>query len=745
MSNTSEIYSQIIIENIVKKYLQRGEIPTIEQITEEFDAVAATQDLSGSNFTTDEWSVERKEISSATKYNGMNGEIEQDLGVLYKSLYENSERATQLFSRWQGKATGLETRLKNLEARIGRLLVLAADTSGYFDTVGDRYTDTKLIDLDRSSGMSINLPQNVVTLNKSSNKVDRVFFNDLRSEQVTFNLITKANVIGVANVENTEPRFALRDQNQFWKTNITTNAKVSPMTAEFIVALDAVSSISRIDLLLHSSQSNTVTTVTPLLSMDGINYTRVPSINTVNEGVDKVTFNFPETQFRYMKLILEKDSYDYIESAFYIFEFGAKEIALYNEAFSINEDAFGTLMSKPLSIKKPDNTLVRFNKLNLEVCEGISSETRLDYFISVAQDIDGSPVWLVTSGFSTSIDDTNGDDQRLWYPITPTNRTESIHPKVLDFATLSKLEKTGIGVSYDKTGGSGSFISPAETYDLLESSGGGIAYNTQTATAQRYIFGNASQKALDLQIDLDAPVDIDTVVLWRNVGTKGIAIGDTTKLVRGHQAGWEYLTPYYYTSILIKSSTGLTINVGNNPINIDNVNYTGVIGPDVLGPGTHEVKIHQDSWNAVEPGLTTLADLKAKDILYPYNQKLLIEGYSYAFTNENEEQIYQGVDRFAGFLTKKVSIFDLGSNVLANDYSKYAIDTDVSATTSAGESYIIILNCDNTKADFVNELFVLEFNLTNQLYSYLALKTEFRTSNNKLTPVLDEYKIKLGF
>lgn len=743
--NTSEIYSQIIIENIVKKYLERGAIPTIEQIEEEFAAAAASQDLSSSNFTFDEWSVERKEVSSATKYNRMNGEIQQDLNVLYKSLYANSERSTQLFTRWQGKATALESRLKNLEARIGRLLVLSADTSGYFDTVGDRFTDTKLIDLDRSSGMSINLPQNVVTLDKSNTKVDRKFFNDLRPDQAVFNVITRTNVVSVTNIQNTEPRFAFRDQNQFWKTHVAANQRISPVTTELLLSLDASTTASRIDLVLHSSQSNAVTIVTPLTSLDGINYSRVPSINTVNEGIDKVTFNFPQTEFKFLKLILEKTNFDFVEGGLFVFEFGAREIAIYDEGFSTEDGTFGTLVSKPLSITKPDKSLVRFNKLTLEVCEGISSETKLDYFISVAQDVNGTAQWLVTTGFSPDIEDVNGDDQRLWYPITPTNRTESIHPKILDFATLSKIERANIGISYDKTGGSGDFISPAEAYTLLESAGAGIGYSNQTATAQRYIFANSIQKALDLQIDTDAPVDIDTLTLWRNVGEKGITPGDTTKLVRGVQAGWEYKAPYYYTSILIKNSNGIVINVGNNPINIDNVNYTGVISPDVLNAGTHEIRVHQDFWNEVEPNLTSLEALKAADILYPFNQKLLIEGYAYSFTDDNEERIYQGVDRFAGFLCKKISLFDIANNIKSSDFGKYAIDTDVSGATPNGESYILIVNCDNSKADFVNEKFVLEFNLTNQLYSYLALKTEFRTTNSKLTPVLDEYKIKLGF
>lgn len=742
--NTSVLYSQIITENIIKKFLEQGLVPTLEQIEEEFDKVIAEQDLSGSNFTTKEFSVTRKETASATKFNNTSKELEQDLNVLYRSLYLNSERSVELFNRWQNKSSGLENRLKALETRVGRLLTLSADTSGYFDIVGDKFTDTKLIDLDKSSNVFINLAQNVVVLDKPSGATnpDRIFLNNLRSDQVIFNVLTRSNIISVTDIEGTSPRFAFRDQEQYWKTYIRTNQRVSPVTTELLLKLDEAISISRIDILLHSSQNNSVTRATPLFSIDGINFTRVPAINTVSEGLDKITFQFPETELKFLKIILEKNSYDYVDAGLFVYEFGAKEIALFEESFLTGDSYIGTLVSKPLSITKPDGTLVKFNKLALEACEGISSETHLNYFIAAGQEVAGSPRWITTSGIFNNFEDNNGNDMRQWHPISPSGRDEATYPKVLDLATLSTNERTGIGISFDRDG---TLVSPAADFTRLELMSGTLSYASRTATDQRYVFSNSAQRLLDLQVNTDVALDLDSLVLWRNVGQKGIAPGDTAYLVRNTQVGWEYIAPYYYTTVLIKGSSGLTINVGNRPINIDNVNYTDVIGSEILSPGIHKIKIHQDYWNAVDPGLNTLAELKAADLLYPFNQKLLIEGYEYGTSYlSTEEQIYQGVDRFASFACQKVSIFDMMNNVSSSDYSKYAIDTDISGTVPGDISRCFIVNCNPAIADFSNESFVLEFNLTDQLFSFIALKTEFRTDNSKLTPVLDEYKIKLG-
>ena len=72
----------------------------------------------------------------------------------------------------------------------------------------------------------------------------------------------------------------------------------------------------------------------------------------------------------------------------------------------------------------------------------------------------------------------------------------------------------------------------------------------------------------------------------------------------------------------VQNSGGMTMDVGENPITIDQVSYTGVIGSDVLSQGTHKIKVHKDYWRAVAPDLNSLAELQAADILYPFNQKL---------------------------------------------------------------------------------------------------------------------------
>jgi len=737
-ASTTEIYSEIIIENIIKKYLQRGEVPTIAQIEEEFDAVAATQDLTSSDFTSTEWTVERKEKGSASKFNGGFEEVETDLLVLYKTLLENTGSSAELYQKWQIKADKLENKVKGLEIRIANLLLRSRETDGYFNTVGDKFTDTSKIDLTLSNGVAIDLKQNIVSINRSSVKYtvpDRIFLNDIRQEQVLFNVITRSNVTASNNTDNTLPHFAFLDSDLYWKAKVVTNEKVSPLTTELVLTLDEAIDVSKIDMELLSSDNSSGVSITPMYSADGINYFKLPSQVTTIVAQSKATIQFGTVEIKKLKFILEKTSHDYKEDASFVYEFGFKEIQLLAPGFAVtDEDDKPTLYSIPLSIEKEDGTLARFNKLTLEVCDGISSETRIDYYLSVGKQVDSGVSWLAASGVSLDQDD------RLWFPISPLNRDVLFFPDVLDLASIGDHEVEDIRISYDSAGGD-NFTSPGQTFNSIGTVDNSVDITTASADLIRYEFLHENQKILDYQLDPEADIDLDSLVLWRNVGEKGLFLPDSTKMVRGNPAGWEYREPYYYTFCLIENPSGLAIDVGNKPITIDSSIQTGKI---VLSPGTHSVKIHQDYWNYVDPELETLSQLKAQDVLYPYNQKLLIEGYQYPDTWK-EEKVYPGTDRFAGYLMDQVSPFDFMQNTGVTDYSKFKLDSQIPDTvTGAANSKVILLNVDMSRADFINEQFLLEFKLTDELYSFVALKAEMSTSNSSLTPVLDEYKIKIG-
>ena len=179
---------------------------------------------------------------------------------------------------------------------------------------------------------------------------------------------------------------------------------------------------------------------------------------------------------------------------------------------------------------------------------------------------------------------------------------------------------------------------------------------------------------------------------------------------------------------------------------------SGTAGNSDRDSGIHTIKVHKNNWKEVELMNDTkdLAELKIKDILYPYNHKLLIEGYNYDTTYPStEEKIYKGADLFAETIMTQVSLFDLETNIAIDKYDVFAFDVDAPKSHTAPNSdndptTIMITKINEENPDFQNERFVLRFTLVNELRQYLRLRADLSTEDDKVTPALHSYKIKLG-
>jgi len=221
--------------------------------------------------------------------------------------------------------------------------------------------------------------------------------------------------------------------------------------------------------------------------------------------------------------------------------------------------------------------------------------------------------------------------------------------------------------------------------------------------------------------------------------------------VRGVQRGWRFENPYYITLIEVQSQNGTIIDFGDQTVIIDHKGLTGpqhISGKTDFSDGVHEVRVHKNNWLHIEAGLNTLIELVSADKLYPYNHKLLIEGYSYGGSWLGEsEKVYQGVDIFFERRMKQISLFDLSENLGAkNRYRYFALDRDIADTHTGGNSAtrVFVVKVDNTNSDLFREEFRLRFNLVNQRYSYVRFKADLLTEVEDNCPVMGAYKLKFS-
>ncbi len=743
-------YRKILTETFLVDELKKGEIPSAEDITDKIESLIADLDLTKPMFLADTYKVEEEDQSSASQFNQAQRDIQRDLRALYKDMIELTEVSTRSYERWSVESAALEKRLEELEDRIQNLLLLTRDTEGYHSYLVDNFTDMSLVDRDETTA-TVDPGTHLVTLGPSNTTDTRIYLNKLDPSDVSFKVRSTTDMVS-RNDGSTKPISTIFKQTATDWWTLITMGKSKPVTCELIVKLaEEPIALSKIVMRLSDSSRASPMTITPLYSVDNFNFSQLPTNTYTQEIRGMGTFQFEEIQAKWIKFVLIKTGPDPVSnSSQSVYQFGFKEIAFFAEGFDSDESQ--TLISEVLSVPTAadPNEVVEFSKVTVEVCERVETGTSINYFLTASN----NPLLPV-------------EDTTVWIPVMPIGRATGNQTRIIDFGdqeVITKGLEEIVTISHDAFSEDTDLINPAAEFQLLSlDSDGTVLDETIEATERRYIFTNSQDRILNYQIKDSTydgsgagdalTVDEDSILIFRNVGEKGLTLEDNTSLVRDIQRGWKFEDPYYITIVEIQKPEGITIDFGDKSVIIDDIKYTNTVGPDILtgrsplATGIHRIKVHKDNWLGISPDLTTLEEIKAEDTLYPYNHKLLIEGYDYPTNySNNQERIYVGVEVFASELMKRVSVFDLAHSVNANQWNFYALDRDAPDTHTGGNesTRLFIVKVDENNPDFPNERFMIRFNLVNQRYKYLRFRADLTTTNKKVSPALDSYKIKLG-
>ena len=744
-------YRTLIIDEYIKDQLSRGVSINAEDVELELTELIESLDLSVPQFTAADYHVDSEEESSAAKHIDTFSTIQQDLRALFKEALKLTTVSRDSFERWKLEAVAIEKQLIDLEDRIENLLLLTQDTEGYHSVIVENFTDTVNVDLENTTA-EVDLNTASVQLDPVSGTLGRIFLNDLDlTRDVKFKVRSTVDFINREDLVGSSLTNVFKQDSTLWMTSIGMR-KAKPVTCELTVKLgDEAVDISKIVLELHDSTESSPVTITPLYSADNETYLQIPSNTFTMETRETIVFSFTPVEAKWIKFILIKEGPDTSDrSNIFTYQFGFKEIAFYHQGFETTElgDNYLQLISHPRYQLGFDGLAAQFEKLTLEVCERIEENTDIRYFVTASNDP------LVPLSGST-----------LWIPVSPLGRADPEHPQLIVVGEANEailgLDED-IQVSYDKDGVAG-FINPASGVQLLSrhSTTNEILDEEIISTATRYRFANSGDKILNYQVKLQdtgsgsgegVDMNLSTLVLFRNTGEKGLDPTDPTSIVREVQRGWKFEEPWYSCVIEILNPDGMTINVGDQAIQIDDVSYQHKIDGTILTgktqttSGIHRIRVHKSNWRHVAAGADSLSALQAADVLYPYNHKLLIEGYDYGSSFPTASKIYLGADIFAEILMKRVSIFDMIRNVAKDNYRLFALDQDAPDSHTGGNSptRVFVIKADEESADFQNERFVIKFTQINQLQRYLRLRADFITEDESITPALHSYKIKLG-
>lgn len=717
-------YQELLLEIIIRSILSEGSSPSISEITKQFNAYISTHDLSLPVFDSSNYKVDYLSTSSASKFTSCNADIYQDLKVLYRHLCTLSEQNTINFDRWRAESKLLETQLQDLNSRLSSLLLISQDTAGYLNFVQDNFVDLSKTDLSLSN-VFLNIPKQYITIKPTGTSPNRIDLSSISDNDVEFTVLTRNSLTSIVPSAGSNKKYAFSDINNYWQEKVYMQ-KITPVSAELKVKLGSVAAtVSRIEVDLHMSNTNSTVQLTPMYSVDNFNWQHIPSDVFTASIRDKFTFQFSPISAIYFKFVFTKQGFDIVHNEQYVYEFGADEIAFYNIGFE--EETEYTFISQPLLVTNTKTNLPQeFNKIVLEACEEIPSGTSIEYSVLASNDST-----VPTTGAT-------------WINIDPLERESPKYPTLLDLGELTELEVTNISISYDPSETQTKFVNPDKDFTLLDSvSGGSLITKSVISSSQRYSFKNSNDYILSHQMSTDIDVAENTLELWRNIKVLG-----SNNLVRDYPNGWGFKDPYYFCVVDVENPEGTSIDVGSKPIVVDGEPKTGSID---LSYGKHSINVHKDKWTFVDTtGITTLAELKLADSYYPYNHRYLIEGFNYP-AGWTEEKTYTGFETVAEFYMKKVSVFDLINNVPSSDYEKFAMDLDaydpaaISGTTFDKEpSYVFLLKVGENNSDFTNERFKLTFKSVDTLFKYLRLKAVFKTTDSSIAPLLDSYRIKMA-
>lgn len=711
----SETYTTKILELVLREFLEDGNIPTADELTEAYDAYVSNHPDMSKPFILDEiHTVEENSDSSASAYNLFWERALSDLQAVFQEYVNVLADSTESFDRWQVQLESMRRRAIDLDSRVDGLLLTRTDTAGYFNFVEDNFVDMTKIDQDVTTAR-IDVVNHLVTVNETLESTSKLDLNSIDVGKATFTLLTREYVSSSQSAPGAPVEHAVSDANNAWQHRVRTSNASKQVGGELKIQLDTEAvTISRIEMSLHTANSTGPMLILGQYSMDGYNWANFPTDNYLQSVDDKAVFMFPATSMLWVKFIMTKTGPDDIDGNQYIYEFGAKSIKFFGTP-TFDFTSGNVLQSTELQAIDTEGNPVLFNKVALQACQQIPEDTLIRYYVQAKND-------SVTTDF---------------FAIAPFNVDVPTATTVLDLGMVSSTDVANL-VLLDK--------GESASRDLF------ATYASLIDTDSLCLLGTDTTTVFNLtNTEVDDIVTSKTT-LYRNIGLQGGTPTAQYRLVRSAPRGWKYTDnskTYIETVYKIDNPDGLWVDLGDATAAIDNQ----PVGPGLtlLPTGIHTFRT-----------LTrNTADLPADSPYTPYttqadldidlgqtslgtkrmNHKLLIEGVDYASNFPEDQKKYRGVDLYCECIAQQVSVFDLMHNTdQSRPYNFFALDT------RSDDTQVIIVRYDRTNADSVNELFNFSYYIGNSMYDTVVFKAEFVSvaPNQDVVPVLTAYRLKLG-
>lgn len=443
--------------------------------------------------------------------------------------------------------------------------------------------------------------------------------------------------------------------------------------------------INKIKYVLQAFANNAKIQEEVFISNNGVDYNQLSLPTNIVDNINYIDINnADEEQFKKIIIKLRKTAYDYAKENKFYYVFSFDYLGLIETTYAVNKKSF--LYLGPYEVNDSDENPVDFSlaTIKLGTCCVIPQKTSVSFFLS-KNDID-----YYKAGFSNEYSNVVSFENNL---------NENI------FDDFSPVDSTS-------------------SYRFLVEDESLVDFNLSDFE----VFLNVYLKQANAQ-----DVNLNTLKIYRNI------YENKQKNTGGFFSGWKKELSGYSCHLNISNQEGIVVDFGiHNSITIDGVAKGG---KTFLSYGIHKLSLDAKFFavaNVMAPSEESLIvserQLSKLDNFYPYNHKLLIEGFKYNKRFRGKKKYIKLGDFYGAELQRSESLDSFRLNGSYENYLLLEVD---------GDTYILTKDTDQGIGKL--ESFDIKYrNRSNGTSSNrLYIKAILETTDSRVSPKIDQIQVRV--
>ena len=616
-----------------------------------------------------------KEVSSAEQTNTNSHAVRDDSLVIKQKI---DDLVMLLEDSYRGFTATFNRCMKynsSIEARLNNLLLLSGRTDVFVHGMEEAFDTSDFVDLENTTAY---VSPGYATLGR--NKYIKQDISGARFEVTSF--APNGSIEGHA---KSSLRNLLEEDGSDWTYYVSTSTPAGNVSISLTIDLREINPdglyVGDLRFVGSPTETNSLSWYALSYSLDGKSYVTVePSNKRFSKGENIVSVG--QEGIKKLRLVISKNAADTKDEGNYIYTFSLDSLDISSGGYTVDKES--TLFAGPYYITDEQENPINFAIATLShgTCCLLPSKTSVSFFLS--------------------------KDNVNWIPAS---------------YNMQSLDTVQFGA-----------LSP-ESSSLLDSdatSQNSLITDTQKLAKFDIDYRFGKEALCNVYIPAD---DKEKFVLQNTYIRRNLRTGYADKELYDATSGWFFdkHTFQYRTTIWVDSFEGRTLDLGSTSAFIDDKLVTGEI---YLPRGYHKFSTNSTNWQKVPVGILSAEKLQDRDSLYPFNHKLLVEGYPYK-RNYKGDRVYNAIGRRNfGSLLEYITPERFSSKEFEGNLDVYTIE-------EYNDNLFFKVKIDPSDASWRDEevevIYMLRLEESNALY----IKAILRTDDVNITPHITRIQVRV--